>query len=74
MKRQVQLSISTYKHLIAKLKDSQLDDVAEHLQRNIIDGNCNNEEERSETPTTENSDCNSLETSNDDSSRFAIAF
>lgn len=76
MENQVQLSLSTYKTLIASLRDLQLDDMADHLQRNIIDGNqpCNNGGERSETPTTENSDCISLETSDDDSSRFVIAF
>jgi hypothetical protein len=74
MEQQIHLSINTYKNLIASLKELQLDDMADHLQRNVIDTNYNNGLERPETPTSENSDYISLETSDDDSSRFELFF
>lgn len=74
------LDTDTYEKLITDLRKFNLHDVANHLENNITDTNYNNSgvnrnlnESRPVTPTTENSDCVSMDSSDDGSSiRFIV--
>ena len=58
-----------YKTVIASLQELNLTDVALFLQRKYVDGNYKNEIKRRGTSSTDNSDCSSFDSSDDDSMR-----
>lgn len=72
MENQVSLSLDTYEKLVTSLRKIDLNDMADSLQRNIIAINKNDSIVRTETPTTDGSACSTLESSDDDSSRFVM--
>lgn len=63
------LNKTTYLNLISTLRGLNLNDVADDIQVNLIDAEVKNKVERSESLSTENSDCITIDTSEDDSSR-----
>lgn len=71
MEDQVTLDLNTYEKLVEKLHEFKLDDMVDYLQKNVIDPGKNNDTTlRTVSPSTDNSDCITLDTSDDDSSRF----
>ena len=71
MEDQVTISKSALQNLISQLKASQLNNLADECQTMINNIN-NNHNERAESPTTESSDCNSLDSVDDDPLRCVL--